>query len=252
MVGRFKIRYPYPVSRFRSKMFPIAAALLLIALSFPLVRCDFTYVDFNSTSGLSLNGAAEVTNCGEGEASASSSTILHQFGHTATLELSTSVETSNQTSSNDDIALHEGAFGHRDDFDAASDAGCSGRIRLTPSHPSKAGSVWYDTRVPVLTGFETTFSWTLSDHSKECTRHTDRAFAQYEHESCVVHGGDGFAFVIHGDPADASALGSDGEQLGYGGIMNSGKTTSFVFILDVLSTLVSQSGCMSASASACS
>ena len=229
-------------------MFAVVAALLILSL--PFVKSDFAYVDFNSTSGLSLNGAAEVTNCGEGESppSPNSSAILHQFGHTATLELSTSVETSNQTSSNDDMALHEGVFGHRDDFDVASDAGCSGRIRLTPSHPSKAGSVWYDTRVPVLKGFETTFSWTISDHSKECTRHTDRAFALYEHESCVVHGGDGFAFVVHGDPADASALGSDGEQLGYGGILNSGKTTSFVFILDVLSTLVSQSGCMSASA----
>lgn len=88
-----------------------------------------------------------------------------------------------------------------------------------------------DTRVPVLTGFETTFSWTISDHSKECTRHTDRAFAQYEHESCAVHGGDGFAFVIHGDPADSFAIGSDGEQLGYGGIMNSGKINLFVSTL---------------------
>ena len=120
----------------------LAIALLLI-VTLPFVRSDFTYVDFNSTSGLQLNGAAEVTNCGESEASASPETsLLHQFTHTATLELSTSVETSNQTSSNDDTALHEGVFGHRDEFGVASDAGCSGRIRLTPSHPSKAGSVW--------------------------------------------------------------------------------------------------------------
>ena len=206
-------------------MFIIAATLLILSL--PVVKCDFTYVDFNSTSGLFFNGAADVTNCDE--FATDPSITLHQVGHTATLELSTSVQTANQTSSKDDIALHEGVFGHRNEFDVASDFGCSGRIRLTPSHPSKAGSVWYDTRVPVMTGFETTFSWMISDHSMECTRHTDRAFAQYEHESCVVHGGDGFAFVIHGDPADASALGLDGEQLGYGGISNSGKI-SFVFV----------------------
>jgi hypothetical protein len=207
-------------------MISVSATLLLLLL--PFVKADFTYVDFNSTSGLSFNGAAEVANCDEGEASTYVKSRLDQVEHTATLELSTFIETANQTSPNDDIALHMGVFGHRHDIGLALDEmklGCSGRrLTLTPSHPSKAGSVWYDTRVPVLTGFETTFSWTISDHSKECTRHTDRAFSVYEKESCVVHGGDGFAFVIHGDPADASALGVDGEQLGYGGILNSGKT----------------------------
>lgn len=132
------LHYPYTIACFEM----LAIALLLI-ISLPFVKCDFTYVDFNSTSGLALNGAAEVTNCSDAEASVSPDTsILHQFTHTSTLELSTSVETSNQTSSNDNTALLEGVFGHRDDFDVASDAGCSGRIRLTPSHPSKAGSVW--------------------------------------------------------------------------------------------------------------
>ena len=91
-------------------------------------------------------------------------------------------------------------------------AGCSTRLRLTPSHPSKAGSVWYESRVPVLRGFETIFSWQITDHSVECTEHVDRSFSQNLHRSCAVHGGDGFAFVIHGDPADASALGG-GEAL---------------------------------------
>jgi len=224
----------------------IAATLFVLLL--PFTKSDFTYTDFNSTAGLAFNGAVEVTDCGggEGEASAfvettntnttdpSSSSRLHQFGHTATLELSTTVETANHSSSNNDIALYTGVFGHRqDDFDVATDAGCSGRIRLTPSHPSKAGSVWYDTRVPVLRGFETTFSWKITDHSKECSIHTDRKFAQFEHESCAVHGGDGFAFVIHGDPADETALGEDGEQIGYGGISNSGKTTLSMILLSI-------------------
>ena len=72
-----------------------------------------------------------------------------------------------------------------------------------------------------MRGFETTFSWQITDHSVECTEHVDRAFSLKHHTSCAVHGGDGFAFVIHSDPADASALGGDGEHLGYGGISNS-------------------------------
>lgn len=131
------------------------------------------------------------------------------------------VETMQHNSSNDDIAIHNGVFGHRDEFDLAATAGCSSRLRLTPSHPSKAGSVWYQSRVPVLKGFETTFSWKITDHSVECTDYVDRSFSQNVHKSCTVHGGDGFAFVLHGDPAEASALGGDGEQLGYGGISNS-------------------------------
>lgn len=203
----------------------IAATLLVLIRLLPFTNGDFTYTDFNSTAGLAFNGAAEVTDCDKGEKTSSFEEGLHQFGHTATLELSTTVETVNHSASNDDIALHKGVFGHRqDDFDVTTDAHCSGRIRLTPSHPSKAGSVWYDTRVPVLRGFETTFSWKITDHSKECSIHTDRKYAQFEHESCAVHGGDGFAFVIHGDPADETALGRDGGDIGYGGISNSGKT----------------------------
>ena len=41
----------------------------------------------------------------------------------------------------------------------------------------------------------------------ECTEHVDRYFSRDLHRSCAVHGGDGFAFVIHGDPVGASALG---------------------------------------------
>lgn len=41
------------------------------------------------------------------------------------------------------------------------------------------------------------------------------------HRSCAVHGGDGFAFVIHSDPRGATAIGEDGQELGYGGIVNS-------------------------------
>lgn len=36
----------------------------------------------------------------------------------------------------------------------------------------------------------------------------------------MVHGGDGFAFVIHLDPNETSTIGAGGEDMGYGGIRN--------------------------------
>ena len=41
------------------------------------------------------------------------------------------------------------------------------------------------------------------------------------YESCAVHGGDGFAFVIHADHNETGAIGNPGRELGYGGIANS-------------------------------
>ena len=40
-------------------------------------------------------------------------------------------------------------------------------------------------------------------------------------QSCMVHGGDGFAFVIHLDPNATATLGAGGEGMGYAGIRNS-------------------------------
>jgi hypothetical protein len=39
--------------------------------------------------------------------------------------------------------------------------------------------------------------------------------------TCTVHGGDGFAFVVHLDKNETEAIGIDGHELGYGGISNS-------------------------------
>lgn len=61
----------------------------------------------------------------------------------------------------------------------------------------------------------------ISDHSKECTEHTDPLFSRQLHTSCSVHGGDGLAFVLHRDPAGASAVGSSGTEMGYGGLKDS-------------------------------
>ena len=203
---------------------------------------EFIYRDFNSTTGLVLNGVADFVDCkdnevkrnndnDDGEASddvnngnddGDAASTLHHHRYTATKDLLTTIETVNNNISSNDIDIHEGIFGHRDVYETDDNiAGCSERLRLTSSHPSQASSVWYESRVPVLRGFETTFIWQVSDPSVECTDHVDKAFSNNLHRSCRTLGGDGFSFVIHGDPADSSALGGDGEQLGYGGITNS-------------------------------
>ncbi|KAL9182975.1 hypothetical protein ACHAXT_004254 [Thalassiosira profunda] len=202
--------------------------LVLLLSHVHVALAGFVYPDFNSTAGLVFNGAAATSDCHEAsefiiesDDDASSASRLYQHGHTATTDVFSTVETIRRNSSDDDIAVHDAVFGHRRAFDVGGASGCSTRLRLTPSHPSRAGSVWYESRVPVLTGFESTFQWQVTDHSVECTEHVDRSFSKHLHRSCAVHGGDGFAFVVHGDPADSSALGGDGEHLGYGGIANS-------------------------------
>lgn len=202
---------------------------IILLLQCSLGLADFSFVDFNHTVGLVFNGAASSVDCGESSEFAREGNDaqdigypkIDQYGLTATTDIFTTVETATNNSSNDTIYLDNAVFGHCDEFATGTTAGCSNRLRLTPSHPSKAGSVWYQSRVPILRGFETTFSWQITDHSMECIDHVDKVFSTKQHRSCAVHGGDGFAFVIHGSPEEASALGGDGDQLGYGGIANS-------------------------------
>jgi hypothetical protein len=202
------------------------AIALLLQCSF--VVSDFSYVDFNKTTGLVFNGAAMSTDCNEAsefvnkdQDETEDNPKINQYGLTATNDLLTTVETARNNSANDTIDLYEAVFNHRDEFAVGLTSGCSNRLRLTSSNPSKAGSVWYQSRVPILRGFETTFTFQITDQSVECIDHVDSAYSTKQHRSCAVHGGDGFAFVIHGSPQDERALGGDGEQLGYGGIVNS-------------------------------
>lgn len=112
-------------------------------------------------------------------------------------------------------------FGHRDDYKPSKSTRCAGRVRLNPSGPSKRGSVWHRLPLTVMTGFETSFTFQISDHSRECSTHKDPSFSTQLYESCATHGGDGFAFVLQRDPNGTSALGADGRGLGYEGIENS-------------------------------
>lgn len=98
---------------------------------------------------------------------------------------------------------------------------CAVRSRLTPSGPSKAGSMWFRDTLPVANGFDTYFTFQITDQSKECTTHKDQYFSLVNHKTCNVHGGDGFAFVIQNDPSTTFALGGNGGQMGFGGIKNS-------------------------------
>lgn len=117
---------------------------------------DFDYPHFNSTIGLVFNGAANPTDCNEASEFVDSDgtngekSSLYQQGHTATTDVFSTVETIQHNSSDDEIAVHDAVFGHRSEFDIGVTTGCSTRVRLTPSHPSKAGSVWYESRVPVV------------------------------------------------------------------------------------------------------
>jgi hypothetical protein len=44
--------------------------------------------------------------------------------------------------------------------------------------------------------------------------------ARAARQSCMVHGADGFAFVLHGDSNETRTLGEGGEGMGYAGIRN--------------------------------
>ena len=75
----------------------------------------------------------------------------------------------------------------------------NGVCRLTPSSRSKVGGVWFERRLLVRDGFETTFQFQISRPGQ--------------------YGADGFAFVLQSNPTPS--LGRLGWQLGFGGISNS-------------------------------
>ena len=92
--------------------------------------------------------------------------------------------------------------------------------RLTSSRPFRQGAVWRETPVPVLRGFETGFTFQVTDQSRVCRIVRDKDFSTRQYQSCIVHGGDGLAFVMHMDSNKSHALGKGGEHLGYAGIKN--------------------------------
>lgn len=195
------------------------------------IDAEFSFPDFNKTVGLVFNGDASTSDCGlnntypnidnkQGSHNIHNDAIL--TGESNGLYFTQTTKTHEKNSETCKIKSTEAEFGHRNKFKAAIVTGCSTRLRLTPSAPSNVGSVWYESRVPVLKGFDTTFTFQITSQSHTCAEYIGHMHSMKHHRSCVVHGGDGFAFVIHLDrESGTTAIGRDGQDLGYGGIINS-------------------------------
>ena len=196
-------------------------------------RADFVFKNFNDTTGLVIVGDAGTTVCSfeadnaygdvQGRADQFNENVINELSETTDATSESSVET-NKQEYNEEIMTKQAGFLHIPQTISAPRV-CSGRLRLTPSGPSKAGAVWYRSEVPVSNGFDTEFEFQISDHSKECTVHKDQYFSQFSYRTCSVHGGDGFAFVIQNTLRQRLTgtyeLGANGGQMGFGGISNS-------------------------------
>lgn len=90
---------------------------------------------------------------------------------------------------------------------------CGPALRLTPSEARQSGSAWYNRKMNVREGFETTFKFEISNPSMRCDRLDD------VNTYCRSRGADGIAFVLQDE--SAVALGNAGSGLGYEGIYNS-------------------------------
>lgn len=150
--------------------------------------------------------------------------VQHQLLEKVVIE---TTETENHTSSSR-IAVETASVGHRDTFVKSEEVEwCAVRLRLTASQPRQVASAWYAEPLPVLQGFETRFTFQLTDQSKRCLEVKDQHFGVRHYRSCSVHGGDGFAFVIHSHPNKTSTLGFENangkqrSQMGFEGLQNS-------------------------------
>jgi hypothetical protein len=91
---------------------------------------------------------------------------------------------------------------------------CGPTMRLTASESRQQGAVWYRRKMNVRDGFDTRFSFRISNPSQRCKVMDD--VSTY----CRSRGADGFAFVLHN--SSPSVIGSEnGSGLGYEGIENS-------------------------------
>ena len=92
--------------------------------------------------------------------------------------------------------------------------GCGPALRLTGSSARQSGAAWYTRQQQLREGFDTTFTFRISQPSFTCKSQDD----VFTH--CRSRGADGFAFVVHNSP-NAKALGRGGRGIGYDGIENS-------------------------------
>lgn len=86
---------------------------------------------------------------------------------------------------------------------------------MTASEPNQLSSIWYTQGLEVLSGFECSFSFQVTDQSRVCRNVQTADFNLHQYEACKVHGGDGFAFVVHSHENGTSTLGKGAEEMGY-------------------------------------
>jgi len=124
-------------------------------------NADFIYHDFNQTLGLNFNGDAFTTGCNinntyvtveeENRNLEVNEHNLVSIGKESDQQIKQTVITNDKDSTNDtNIIDLEAQFGHRDTYALSFKKGCKRRLRLTPSSPSKVGSVFYEKRVHVV------------------------------------------------------------------------------------------------------
>lgn len=203
--------------------------VLILLISFIPCRADFVYQDFNETTGLIFVGASGTTNCYDnplnrygdvqGKADVFNVNTIEQISENTDLIFESSVET-NIAVFNKEVEQSLAGYLHRRDTISAPTS-CVERVRLTPSNPSTVGAMWFRDETPVSNGFDTYFTFQISDHSKECTLVKDQYLSQISYRTCNVHGGDGFAFVIQNSINKTDSLGRNGGDMGFGGIENS-------------------------------
>lgn len=89
---------------------------------------------------------------------------------------------------------------------------CGPALRMTAAEARQSGSAWYNRKMNVGEGFDTTFKFEISNPSIRCDRLDD------VNTYCRSRGADGIAFVLQDE--DPVALGDAGRGLGYEGIFN--------------------------------
>jgi len=197
--------------------FHLCAVFLLLH---EIAAVGFEYVDFNSTEGLALVGNASTSACGEREGNRE---ILKLVQESSEVVETIIVDTSEEKQA---LELDEtlSRIGHRDVpyfgsyENTETGKTCGVKLRLTSSLSFQVGGVWRRDRSNLLKGFSTKFSFRISDLSRACSIVRDASFSPKKYQSCTVHGGDGFAFVMHRDDSLEDAIGTGGSQMGFGGL----------------------------------
>jgi Bacterial lectin/IPT/TIG domain/Fibronectin type III domain len=93
-------------------------------------------------------------------------------------------------------------------------AQCGPAMRLTSSHANQAGAVYTARKQSVDEGFESIFTFQISNPSYKCLTMNDVS------TDCHARGSDGLAFVVQNADSLSQSLGASGNGLGYAGVDN--------------------------------